>query len=479
MVSSAQGAHKFRHSDAEDRLAAQRAEINRKWGCDKLLNGVAPSLSPGPLKDRVQLTNPFSGDRSHKEHRKGPSSPNQDLSQGGLNLLKARRHSDADKPKGKRPCKTKHTSQKERERERKKEAAPGSPSQRSVSDLGAPEENKSSEQSGVPRKRAVSPNPYPCSPVKPCSPALHCPPSLLPQANGRVPPTEGAVTHRTPPAEPPALRPIPPEARRLIVNKNAGETLLQRAARLGYEEVVLYCLENKVCEVNHRDYAGYCALHEACARGWLNIVQHLLDYGADINCSAQDGTRPIHDAVENDHLDVVRVLLSYGADPTLATYSGRGLLKMTHSESMERFLTDYFADLQGRSDDDPELCWEFYGSAVCESTDECGVYDILADPPGPDDGDDDKREVFEFEFSDRPLLPCYNIQVSLSQGPRNWLLLSDVLRRLRMSARGFRQTFPHMEVVTVAEAEFYRQASLSQLFSLRHEKLAAPPRSLL
>lgn len=28
---------------------------------------------------------------------------------------------------------------------------------------------------------------------------------------------------------------MPPEARRLIVNKNAGETLLQRAARLGYE----------------------------------------------------------------------------------------------------------------------------------------------------------------------------------------------------------------------------------------------------
>lgn len=43
--------------------------------------------------------------------------------------------------------------------------------------------------------------------------------------------------------------------------------------------------------------------------------------------------------MENDHLDVVRILLSYGADPTLATYSGRGLLKMTHSETMEHFLT--------------------------------------------------------------------------------------------------------------------------------------------
>lgn len=56
--------------------------------------------------------------------------------------------------------------------------------------------------------------------------------------------------------------------------------------------------------------------------------------------------------------------------------------------------------------------------SVCpESSEEGGVYDILADAPGPDDEDeDDKREVFEFEFSDRPLLPCYNIQVSLSQG---------------------------------------------------------------
>ncbi|XP_056145862.1 LOW QUALITY PROTEIN: BCL-6 corepressor [Lampris incognitus] len=244
------------------------------------------------------------------------------------------------------------------------------------------------------------------------------------------------------------------------------------------EVVLLYCLENRVCEVNHRDYAGYCALHEACARGWLSIVQHLLDHGADINCSAQDGTRPIHDAVENDHLDVVRVLLSYGADPTLATYSGRGLLKMTHSDNMERFLIDYFADLQGRSDDDPGLYWEFYGSAVCETAEEGGVFDILADPPGPEeDEEEDKREVFEFEFSDRPLLPCYNIQVSLSQGPRNWLLLSDVLRRLRMSARGFRQAFPHMEVVTVAEAEFYRQASLSQLFSCPDELEAFQPDS--
>lgn len=53
-------------------------------------------------------------------------------------------------------------------------------------------------------------------------------------------------------------------------------------------------------------------------------------------------SRPIHDAVENDHLEIVRLLLSYGADPTLATYSGRTIVKMTHSELMETFLTGLY-----------------------------------------------------------------------------------------------------------------------------------------
>ena len=65
-------------------------------------------------------------------------------------------------------------------------------------------------------KKRTSPPATPRSPLSP-------PPSKKGSAGGGSGP------------ESPPRKPVPPEVRRLIVNKNAGETLLQRAARLGYQ----------------------------------------------------------------------------------------------------------------------------------------------------------------------------------------------------------------------------------------------------
>ncbi|KAM3911282.1 BCL-6 corepressor-like protein 1 isoform 2-T2 [Leptodactylus fuscus] len=262
---------------------------------------------------------------------------------------------------------------------------------------------------------------------------------------------------------------MPPEARRLIVNKNAGETLLQRAARLGYKDVVLYCLQRDQGDINHRDNAGYTALHEACARGWTSILQILLENGANVNCSAQDGTRPIHDAVVNDNLETVWLLLSYGADPTLATYSGQTPMKLASSEAMRTFLSDYLSDLRGRSDGDPRASWDFYSSSVLDPKDEIG-HDILLDTSETskeeeEEGEKQEEDNFLFEFSDTPLISCYNLHVSLTSGPSNWFLVSDVLKKLKLSSRIFQARYPNFEIASMQKKEFTRQVFSSQILT--------------
>lgn len=54
----------------------------------------------------------------------------------------------------------------------------------------------------------------------------------------------------------------------------------------------------------------------------------------------------------------------------------------------------------------------------------------------------------------------------------NWFLLTDVLKRLKMSARIFRARYPHLEVVSLSRAELWRQVSVSQVSSA----LASPYR---
>ncbi|XP_037003002.2 BCL-6 corepressor-like protein 1 isoform X2 [Artibeus jamaicensis] len=328
---------------------------------------------------------------------------------------------NSEKPSGKRKCKTKHM-------------------------VNVSEEAKGKGRWNQQKTRSPK-SPTSVKPTEPCTPSKSRSASLEESS------------------ESPASRQIPPEARRLIVNKNAGETLLQRAARLGYKDVVLYCLQKDSEDVNHRDNAGYTALHEACSRGWTDILNILLEHGANVNCSAQDGTRPVHDAVVNDNLETMWLLLSYGADPTLATYSGQTAMKLASSDTMKRFLSDHLSDLQGRAEGDPGVSWDFYSSSVLEEK-EGFACDLLHNPPGNSDHEDDgEKDDFMFELSDKPLLPCYNLQVSVSHGPCNWFLFTDILKRLKLSSRIFQARFPHFEIVTLPKAEFYRQVASSQLLT--------------
>lgn len=224
--------------------------------------------------------------------------------------------------------------------------------------------------------------------------------------------------------------PVPADLKRVTVGKESGQTMLHRAARMGFEEVVLYCLATGTVDVNARDNAGYTALHECALRGRVQIAKHLLTYGADVNCCSTDGIRPIHDAVENDHLEILRLLLSYGADPTLSTYAGRSLAKIARTERMLKFIQRYNGDINGYTNDKEEKRWQFKRSSSIlpepKTGTGCPVFDGL-----PSDPEDESQDICT--FSCKPLFTTRRITLEPNNRVEDFLLLDEVLDNFRNS----------------------------------------------
>ncbi|KAJ9581890.1 hypothetical protein L9F63_003783, partial [Diploptera punctata] len=224
-----------------------------------------------------------------------------------------------------------------------------------------------------------------------------------------------------------SVQDIQAEIRGWVINKGLGETLLHRAARLGYTDVAAYCLEKLDNPPSPRDNAGYTPLHEACSRGHLDIARLLLMYGANVSDSALGGIRPLHEAAENGFTELIRLLLSYGADPLLATYSGCTPLSLATDDEARRLLQYHLADVQGL----PAPPWNFQGPASCCDPPENG-YDPLLDPPTPSPEPLEDVEV-EIESSELALPVLYRLRCE-PPGER-WVLLQDLTQVLRIKSR--------------------------------------------
>jgi ankyrin repeat protein len=89
---------------------------------------------------------------------------------------------------------------------------------------------------------------------------------------------------------------------------------------------------------------GSLALHIACRAGRIDLVQHLLDEGADVNeipPSDHDLTfptsyelgPPIHYAADHRKLEVVKFLLDHGADATLCDRAGKTIMERSRKDN--------------------------------------------------------------------------------------------------------------------------------------------------
>ncbi|XP_073837559.1 uncharacterized protein [Musca autumnalis] len=170
------------------------------------------------------------------------------------------------------------------------------------------------------------------------------------------------------------------EIQKWVLNKGVGQSTMHKAARQGYIDVVVYCLERMNMNPDQKDNAGYTPLHEACTNGWLDIARVLLQYGANHSAAAHSGIRPLHEASENDHEEIVRLLLAYGADPLLATYSGQTPLMLASSTQMRDILNNHLIDVQNMG---PERKpWKFNGPWEIYDPSECG-YNVFEGAPNP------------------------------------------------------------------------------------------------
>lgn len=66
--------------------------------------------------------------------------------------------------------------------------------------------------------------------------------------------------------------------------------------------------------INEQDDQGKTALMYAASQGRLDIVQWLLDHGADVNLQNIDGQTALVHAILKNHEYIVRLLLQHGAD---------------------------------------------------------------------------------------------------------------------------------------------------------------------
>jgi ankyrin repeat protein len=132
------------------------------------------------------------------------------------------------------------------------------------------------------------------------------------------------------------------------MNKNYGQPPLLWAAESGYTSVVQLLIARLNVDIGFTDNLGQTAVQLAAAKGHLQVVERLLQEGADVNAAAAitSGRTALRAAAEGGHLTVVERLLQEGADVNAAagTFDGRTSLQAAagggHLTVVERLLQE-------------------------------------------------------------------------------------------------------------------------------------------
>src|SRR5438128_2464400 len=79
---------------------------------------------------------------------------------------------------------------------------------------------------------------------------------------------------------------------------------------------------------------GDSALHYAARYGLTEIVNILVENGADVNAKTIHSYTPLHGATFNGYIDVIKILLENGADVMAETVYGATARRMTEHQEI-------------------------------------------------------------------------------------------------------------------------------------------------